>query len=139
MHCIKINSIIGSPRLSCYYRLPIHRIAENVGRRKLCGKFSYLDYLGEKTLANSLFQINTEIKASVKSREKTLAIGHQFAKFANVVSCQRFPLDSSKNECNKNECNNIGGQCISRSDYQYTSDFYVYVCMSTLAGITVLC
>ena len=43
------------------------------------GKFRYLDYLGEKTLANSLFQINTEIKASVKFREKTLAIGHQFA------------------------------------------------------------
>ena len=33
------------------------------------GEFSYLDYLGEKTLVNSLFQINTEIKASVKLRE----------------------------------------------------------------------
>ena len=43
------------------------------------GKFSYLDYLGEKTLVNSLFQINTEIKGSIKLREKTLAIGHQFA------------------------------------------------------------
>ena len=40
------------------------------------GKFSCLDYLEEKTLANSLFQINLEIKASVKLREKTLAIGH---------------------------------------------------------------
>ena len=47
------------------------------------GKFSYFDYLGEKTSANSLFQINTEIKDSVKLREKTLAIGHQFA-LANV-------------------------------------------------------
>ena len=37
-------------------------------------------------MANSLFQINTEIKGSVKLREKTLAIGHQFAKFANVFS-----------------------------------------------------
>ena len=50
-------------------------------------KFSYLDYLGEKTLANS-FQLNTGIKGSVKLREKTLAIGHQFAKFANVF-CYR--------------------------------------------------
>ena len=30
------------------------------------GEFSYLDYLGEKTLVNSIFQINTEIKGSVK-------------------------------------------------------------------------
>ena len=44
--------------------LRLYRIAENVG------EFSYLDYLGEKTLANSLFQINTEIKVSVKLREK---------------------------------------------------------------------
>ena len=34
------------------------------------GKFSYLDYLGEKTLVSS----------------------HQFAKFANLFSHQRFPL-----------------------------------------------
>ena len=40
---------------------------------------------------NSLFQINTEIKGSVKLREKTLVIGHQFA---NVFSCQHFPLYS---------------------------------------------
>ena len=58
---------------------------ENVGGRKLWriqlfrlfggenfGEFSYLDYLGEKTLVNSLFQINTEIKGSVKLREKTI-------------------------------------------------------------------
>ena len=32
--------------------------------------------MAEKTLANSLFQINTDIKASVKLREKTLVIGH---------------------------------------------------------------
>ena len=51
------------------------------------GEFSYLDYLGEKTLANSLFQINTEIKGSVKLREKTLAIGHQLTEFASVFSC----------------------------------------------------
>ena len=50
------------------------------------GKFSYLDYLGEKTLVNSLFQINTETKGSVKLREKTLAIGHQFIKFAPMFS-----------------------------------------------------
>ena len=57
--------------------------------RENFSKFSYLDYLGEKTLANSLFQINTEIKGSVKLREKILAIGHQFA---NVFSRQCFPL-----------------------------------------------
>ena len=53
------------------------------------------DYLEEETFVNSLFQINTEIKASVKLREKTLAIGHQFTKFANVFSCQRFLLYGS--------------------------------------------
>ena len=56
---------------------------------------TYLDYLGEKTLVNNFFQINTEIKASIKLREKTLAIGHQFAKFANVFSRQCFALYSS--------------------------------------------
>ena len=43
------------------------------------GEFNYLDYLGEKALANSPFQINTEIKGFVKLREKTLPIGHHFA------------------------------------------------------------
>ena len=38
------------------------------------GKFSCLDYL----------------------EEKTLAIGHHFAKFANVFCCQHFPLYSIK-------------------------------------------
>ena len=37
------------------------------------GEFSYLDYLGEKTLV----------------------IGRRFAKFTNVFSCQCFPLYSS--------------------------------------------
>ena len=53
------------------------------------------DYLGEKTLANSFFQMNTEIKGSIKLREKTLAISHQFAKF-NVFFHQRFPLNGSE-------------------------------------------
>ena len=48
--------------------LCIYCIAENVAGQNL-DKFSYLDYLGEKTLANSLFQINMEIKGSVKLRE----------------------------------------------------------------------
>ena len=79
--------------------LCIYCIAENVAGENF-GEFSYLDYLGEKTLANSLFQINMEMKGFVELREKTLAIGHQFAKFAdvsaaNVFCCQCFLLYSS--------------------------------------------
>ena len=33
-----------------------------------------------------------DIEDSINLREKTLANGHRFAKFANVFSCQRFPL-----------------------------------------------
>ena len=36
-----------------------------------------------------------DIKYSVNLKEKTLTIGHQFAKFANVFSRQRFPLYSN--------------------------------------------
>ena len=36
--------------------------------------------------------MNMDIKGSVKLREKTLAIDHQFIKFANVFSRQRSPL-----------------------------------------------
>ena len=58
---------------------------ENVGRRKLW-RIHYLDYLGEKTLTNSLFQINTGIKDSVKLREKTwqLAIDPPMFSPANI-------------------------------------------------------
>ena len=74
----------------------IQRAKNTVQQKTLAGEnfgeFSYLDCLGEKAWANTLFQINAEIKGSVKLREKTLAIGHQFAKFANVFSRQRFPL-----------------------------------------------
>ena len=60
----------------------------------------YIPYSGkrwqENTLANGLFQINTNIKGSVKLREKTLAIGHQFA---NVFSHQCFLLYGNQNDC----------------------------------------
>ena len=66
------------------------RIAENVGWRKFW-RIQLFRLLGEETLVNSPFQINTEIKGSIKLREKTLAIGRQFA---NVFSHQHFPLYS---------------------------------------------
>ena len=34
----------------------------------------------------------SDIEHFINLREKTLAIGHQFAQFANVFSRQRFPL-----------------------------------------------
>ena len=43
----------------------VYCIAKNVGGRKYIGEFAVLDYLEEKTLVNSLFQINMEIKSSV--------------------------------------------------------------------------
>ena len=60
------------------------------------GKFSYLDYLGEKTLANSLFQINTKIKGSVKLREKPLVISHQSAKFTNAPTFFHYMVNNIK-------------------------------------------
>ena len=44
------------------------------------GKFSYLDYFGEKTLANGL---QIKYGYSISLWEEALAIGHQFIKFAN--------------------------------------------------------
>ena len=58
------------------------------------GEISYLDYLEEKTLANGLQMKAMGIEYYVNLREKTLAIGHQFAKFANIFSRQHFPLYS---------------------------------------------
>ena len=63
-------------------------MAENVGVRKLW-RIQLFRLFGGETLANG---INTKIKGSVKLREKTLVIGHQFAKFGNVFSHQHFPL-----------------------------------------------
>ena len=53
---------------------------------KNTGKFSYLRYLGEHLSEWSTKLINTDIEYSINLREKTLAIGHQFAKFINFVS-----------------------------------------------------
>ena len=55
------------------------------------GDFGYLDCLEEKTLANGLL-VEYGSEYSINLREKTLAIGHQFAKFTNIFSPQRFPL-----------------------------------------------
>ena len=48
-------------------------IAENIDERNF-GKFNCLNCLGEKTLANNLFQINMGIKTSVKLRETLMLV-----------------------------------------------------------------
>ena len=55
------------------------------------GKFSCLDYLEEIALAVGL-PMNADNEYSKNLREKTLAIGYQFVKFANVFSRHCFPL-----------------------------------------------
>ena len=40
----------------------------------------------------SMQLLDMDIEYSINMREKTLAIGHQFAKLANVFSCQHSPL-----------------------------------------------
>ena len=51
------------------------------------GEFSYLNYLGEKTLTNGIL---IKCRYSINLREKTLVTGHQLAKFVNVFSLQHF-------------------------------------------------
>ena len=103
-------------------------IAENVDGRNF-GEFNFLDYLGQKTLANNLFQINTGIKASVKMREKTLVFGYQFAKFPNVFSCQCFLHTSYYLLCRQLLYADIGTDFILYAKFPIMLTVYVFIIM----------
>ena len=53
-------------------------------------KFSYLDFLGEKLWQMPCKLIKMDIEYSVNLREKALAIGRQFSKFANFSPTKVF-------------------------------------------------